>query len=103
MVRFIAGNKSFDVPEEFQSLTSYIKDLQEFEGAKEEIVLNTISEKELTRIFEALKLAGYKFNEVPKVSSNDSRAYIGEALTGLFSGLSCKNYSYSRRRTEQSL
>jgi len=45
MVRFVAGGKSFDVPEEFPNLTSYIKDLQEFEGAKEEIVLNTISEQ----------------------------------------------------------
>jgi len=45
MVRFVAGGKSFDVPEEFSNLTPYIKDLQEFEGAKDEIVLNTISEK----------------------------------------------------------
>lgn len=103
MVKLVAEGKSFDVPEELPNITPYFKDVQEFEGAKDEIVLNTITAADLTRVFEANKIAAYKYNEVQKVTSSDSRAYIGEALTAFFSKLSCKNYFYSRCRTQQSL
>ena len=87
MVRFVAGGASYDVPEEFVNLTTYFKDIQEFEGSKDEFVLNTISKEDLTRVLEAAKIAGYKFNEVTKVNSNDSRAYLGEGLTNFFTNL----------------
>ena len=70
-------------------MTTYFKDIQEFEGAKEEFVLNTIKKEDLTNVLRASKIVNYKFNEVPKVNSDDARAYLGEELTALFKELEC--------------
>jgi len=73
-------------------MTTYFKDIQEFEGTKDEFVLNTIKKEDLSNVLRAAKIVNYKFHEVAKVNSDDARAYLGEELTALFKELECTKF-----------
>lgn len=89
MVKLTAKDStSFEAPEQFTGLTNYFKDINEYEGPKEEFVFDNIEKEDLERVLEVAKLTNYKFNEVAKVKSNDARAYLGEDLSKFFAGLS---------------
>lgn len=72
-------------------MTTFFDDVREFEGNKDEFVFNLIKKVDMERILHVTKLAGYNFKRVPKVNSNDPRAYLSEELVVFFSGLKSKS------------
>lgn len=91
MVKLIAEGVTLEAPQEFQKMTTFFDDVREFEGNKDEFVFNLIKKVDMERILHVTKLAGYNFKRVPKVNSNDPRAYLSEELVEFFSGLKSKS------------
>lgn len=59
--RIIAEGQVFEVHEKILGLTQFFKDLIEFEGKKDDIVLSTFKKEDVIRLLEACKIADYKF------------------------------------------
>ena len=61
--------------------------MDELEGKKKDVDLTTFKKEDVTRLFEACKIAEYKFKEVPKINQSDASAYIGGPLNQFFNSL----------------
>lgn len=59
MVKVVAEGQSFDFDEKVDGLTTYFKDLKQFEGDKDSFELKTIKKADVARVLEACKTANY--------------------------------------------
>jgi hypothetical protein len=92
MVKVVAEGRTFDFDEKVNNLTTYFKDLREFEGDKDKFELKTIKASDIEKVLEACKKADFQFKSVNKVSGSDANAYIGEPLSNYFKTLSCNSF-----------
>jgi hypothetical protein len=92
MVKVEADGKTFQFNDKVNNLTTYFKDLKEFEGEKDKYVLKTIRAADVDNVFQACTKVDYQFKTVTKVSGSDANAYIGDALAGFFKGLSSNSF-----------
>jgi hypothetical protein len=92
MVKVQAEGKTFEFNDKVGNLTTYFKDLKEFEGEKDVFELKTIKASDVEKVLESCKKTDYQFKTVNKVGGSDAAAYIGEPLTNYFKGLSCNSF-----------
>jgi hypothetical protein len=87
MVKVVVAGKTFEFDEKVNNLTTYFKDLKEFEGNKESFEVKNVKEADAANMLEACTKANYEFKQVAKVSGSDASAYIGAPLNDYFNKL----------------
>ena len=87
MVKIVAQGTPFEIDPRVEKLTTYFKDIQDFNGPTEEIELKTYAPADIGRVLKACEVADFHFKEVTRVNGNDPIVYIGENLTKYFDSL----------------
>lgn len=91
MVKIVAEGKSFEVDPKMNDVTVFFKDVEDFEGKKDQIAFQTLAAADIERVLKACAIANYNFPKVVRVNGNNPVDFIGQDMTDFLKTLSSKN------------